>query len=394
MKIKKYVVKNIKEAVSQMKKDLGKDAYILSRRKVLRKGTFNRSNVEMIEVTAAIDNTGAGKNNISPALLSKTYAPSNSPGAGQEKENLFGKLRLKPTHLPSSTAKASPVPTAAGFDGYREFKGIFLDFFLELVEKGVEKKLAENLVHTLHGQAGSENIGNTPMMEKRLLQLLEASISPPVPLKPEEGKRKIVVMVGPTGSGKTTTIAKLSSYFKLMAAKKIALLSIDSYRIGADVHLKTYADILDMPFYSVYNEKELRFRIESLTGYELLFVDTTGRSPNDKKGLLIMEKHLSGVPREEKEVYLILSAGTKSPDLYYIYEKYSLFNPDKFIFTKIDETLSLGNLFNLKMKTDIPTAYFTTGQRVPEDIEIAYPGEFAGRVFFRNHNHKQKGEAI
>lgn len=99
-----------------------------------------------------------------------------------------------------------------------------------------------------------------------------------------------------------------------------------------------------------------------------------------------MEKHLSGIPAEEKEVYLILSASTKSLDLYHTYEKYSIFKPDKFIFSKIDESLSLGNIFNLKMKTDIPVAYFTTGQRVPEDIEIAYPRKFARRVFLDYNN--------
>jgi flagellar biosynthesis protein FlhF len=178
-----------------------------------------------------------------------------------------------------------------------------------------------------------------------------------------------------------------------MEAKKVALMTIDSYRIGAEAHLKTYANILDVPFYSVYNEKEMRLQLDKLPDYELIFVDTTGRSPNDKKGMLIMEKHLSGIPPEEKEVYLILSATTKTPDLYLTYEKYSIFEPVKLIFSKIDETLSLGNLFNLKMRTNIPTAYFTNGQRVPEDIEIAYPRKFARRVFLdRNNNSIEKGE--
>ena len=399
MKIKKYVVKNIKDAISQMKKDLGKGAYILSQRKVLRKGTFNLSNVEMIEVTAAIDKIKGGKENISSTLLSRTHISSGSSReVQQEKDDVLGKLRPQPSLLPSAASPPAPAPAPAsppGFDGYSQFKDIFFRLFMDLVESGVEKKLAENLVYSLQHRDGAANITDIPQLKRKLFHLLESSISLPAPLNLEEGKRKIVVMVGPTGAGKTTTIAKLSSYFKLMESKKIALLSIDSYRIGADVHLKTYADILDMPFYSVYNEKELRFRIDNLGEFDLLFIDTTGRSPNDKKGLLIMEKHLSGVPREEKEVYLILSASTKSSDLYFIYEKYSLFNPDKLIFSKIDETLSLGNLFNLKMKADIPAAYFTNGQRVPEDIEIAYPDEFARRVFLGyNNNASHKGEGI
>lgn len=98
-----------------------------------------------------------------------------------------------------------------------------------------------------------------------------------------------------------------------------------------------------------------------------------------------MEKRLSAVPPAEREVYLILSATTRTEDLYLILEKYSIFKPNKLIFTKIDETAALGNLFNLKMRTDIPMAYFTTGQKVPEDIEIAYPRKLARRIFVENN---------
>ena len=283
--------------------------------------------------------------------------------------------------------------STADFEGYpefNEFKGIFLELFMDLMESGVDRKLAAKLINTLQYQMDTDNITDPETIRKKLFNILTTSLSVPAPLRLEPGKRKIVVVVGPTGSGKTTTIAKLSSYFKLMEGKKVALLSVDSYRIGAEAHLRTYAEILDIPFYAIYNERDLRFRIEKLSDYELVFVDTTGRSPNDKEGLLLMEKHLAGLPPEEREVFLTVTASTRTRDLFLIYEKYSLFNPDKFIFTKIDETFSLGNLFNLKMKTDIPTAYFTTGQRVPEDIEIAYPRKFARRVFL-DYNKGENG---
>jgi flagellar biosynthesis protein FlhF len=414
MKIKKYLVKSIEEAISQIKKDLGKDAYILSQKKVVKRGKLNLSNVEMIEVTAAVENAKTDKDDISAALLSKKYNYASPEGKNQEKENIFAKLRPNPVSASplltdsasrSNVSEHSPLElseiknelqpltremaeikkllraTNTGFDGYTEFKGVFFDLYLDLVENGVEKKLAGKFIHSLQYQTDAENISDINVIRKQLFNLLTSSISLPAPLKLEKGKRKVVVMMGPTGSGKTTTIAKLCSYFKLMENRKVALMTIDSYRIGAEAHLRTYAEILDVPFYSVYNERDLRFRLNQLTNYDLVFVDTTGRSPNDKKGLYIMEKHLTGIPEHEKEVFLILSASTKSSDLYHTYQKYSLFKPDKFIFSKIDESLSLGNIFNLKVKTDIPAAYFTTGQRVPEDIEIAYPRKFARRVF-------------
>jgi flagellar biosynthesis protein FlhF len=421
MKIKKYLVKNIEDAISQIKRDLGKDAYILSRKKVVKRGKLKLFKVEMIEVTAAVDIAKADPDDISSALLNKTYNHTNSQEVEQRKEDIFAKLKpqspspagepevavnkeavvglsdVKNELLPlirdvAEIKKILRAPTD-GFESHIEFKDIFLELYLDLVESGVERKLAEKFIHTLQSQTDADNINDSRLIKKRLFSLLTSSISYPSPLKLEKGKRKVVVIVGPTGSGKTTTIAKLCSYFKLLEENKVALMTIDSYRIGAEAHLKTYADILDVPFYSIYNEREMRLGLGKLMDCELIFVDTTGRSPNDKKGLLIMEKHLSGIPAGEKEVYLILSAPTKTPDLYLAYEKFSIFEPAKFIFSKIDETLSLGNLFNLKLRTDIPAAYFTTGQRVPEDIEIAYPRKFARRVFLDYNNSSiEKGE--
>ena len=425
MKIRKYLVRKIEDAISQIKRDLGNDAYILSQVKVVKRGKLNLRNVEMIEVTAAVDNGKSDPDDISAALLNKTYNYPDPQGKPHPADEIFPELRLqspasfsspagepevivnKEAVLDLSDIKKELLPLAQdvveikkilraptnGFGDYKEFEGIFLDLFLELQESGVERKLAHKFIHTLKHQTSADNIKDPPSIKKKLFNLLISSISFPSPLKLERGKRKIVVVVGPTGSGKTTTIAKLCSYYKLMEAKKVALMTIDSYRIGAEAHLKTYADILEVPFFSIYNEKEMRLHLDKLMDCELIFVDTTGRSPNDKKGLLIMEKHLSGIPVEEKEVYLILSATTKTPDLYLAYEKYSIFEPVKLIFSKIDETLSLGNLFNLKMRTNIPTAYFTNGQRVPEDIEIAYPRKFARRVFLDyNNSSNEEGE--
>lgn len=407
MKIKKYLVRNIDDALSQIKRDLGNDAYILSQKKVVKRGALNLSNVEMIEVTAAVDKAKPVPENISSTLLNRKYNYANPPKddaaelqrARKEvasRDDFVDlseiKNELQPLTREMAEIKSLLRKSTAELDTFGEFRGVFLDLYMDLVQNGVERKLAGKLINTLQYQMEADDINDNDLIRKKLFNIITTSIALPSPLRMEKGKRKIIVVVGPTGSGKTTTIAKLSSYFKLMESKKVALLSIDSYRIGAEAHLRTYSEILDIPFYPIYNERDLEFRIDKLKDFELIFIDTTGRSPGDKKGLLIMEKHLTGVPAEEKEVYLTVAAPTRSSDLYYIYEKYSIFKPDKFIFTKIDESLSLGNLFNLKMKAEIPMAYFTTGQRVPEDIEIAYPRKFARRVFLSYNN--GKGESV
>lgn len=396
MKIKKYLVKNLDEALSQIKKDLGPDAYILSQKKIIKKGALNLSNVEMIEVTAAVDSSKPDKDTISASLLNRKYNYVNPPKEDPpdlmdkrvttiDKSSMVDlgpiKDELQPLTREMAEIRKLLRKSTAELAGFSEFSGVFEELFGELLDAGVDRKLAQKLINTLQYQTEADQLNDPDAIRKKLFNILTTSISAPAPLRPEKGKRRIVVLVGPTGSGKTTTIAKLSSYYKLMESKKVALLTIDSYRIGAEAHLGTFANILDIPFHAIYNERDLSFRIDQLKDYDLIFVDTTGRSPNDKKGLLIMEKHLSTIPDEEKEVFLTLSASTRSEDLYLIFEKYNLFKPDKFIFTKIDETISMGNLFNLKLKTNLPAAYFTTGQRVPEDIEIAYPRKFARRVF-------------
>jgi flagellar biosynthesis protein FlhF len=278
MKIRKYLVRNIEDAISQIKTDLGEGAYILSRNKVVKQGKLNHSHVEMIEVTAAVDDATPDPDHISPALLTKKYNYSEPDRLEKEKEQVFGKLRTTPASAPTpdhAAVKDKPrrlspemaeikkiLRSTTGFESFREFKGIFLDLFLDLVESGVERKIAGRLIHTLQGHTNAENIGNPRMIKEQLFYLLTSCISVPSPLKLEKGKRRVVVMVGPTGAGKTTTIAKLGSYYKLMEARKVAFMTIDSYRIGAEVHLRTYADILDVPFYAVYNEREMGFRLD------------------------------------------------------------------------------------------------------------------------------------
>ncbi|MCU0290283.1 MAG: hypothetical protein MUF15_28345 [Acidobacteria bacterium] len=343
MKIKKYLVKSIDEAIAQIKRDLGKDAYILSQEKVVKRGTLNLANVEMLEVTAAVDDNRHTQENFSASLLNRKYNFINPPK--DDEVDLKGlKTELQPLTREMAEIKSLLRKSTTGLNGFNEFKGIYMELFMDLAENGVERKLAARFIETLQYQVNNDpHFDNTNDRNANL-------------------KEKYPIDQNLDYPGEYSPLRKK----------------------GAEAHLKTYADILDIPFYPVYNERDLRSIIDQLTDYELIFVDTTGLSPHDKQGLAIMEKRLSGVPPAEREVYLILSAPTRTEDLYLIFEKYCVFKPNKLIFTKIDETAALGNLFNLKMRTDIPMAYFTTGQKVPEDIEIAYPRKLARRIFLEN----------
>ena len=407
MKIKKYLVKSIDDALIEIKKDLGEDAYILSSKKIICNGNLNLNKKEMIEVTAASDDNVSMRDNISKNLLNKKYGLSEterkleSPVLPVESEKVFNEYK---TQEKMSFVKDEILPLKQEVEEIRlllrknnnnlsgdniDFKGIYLEIFLDLIEAGVEKKMAKKIVDTLIFQITGQAYNNRDI-RKKVFSIITALIGNPSPIKIAKGQRKVISLVGPTGVGKTTTIAKLASYYKLMESKKVALITNDNYRIGAEAHLSTYAKILNVPFYSVYDKKDIRFRLNELKSYDIVFVDTTGRSAEDIKGLDDINQIINEIPSYERETILILSATTKSEDLKNIYQKYKVFKPVKFIFSKLDETINLGNLFNLKIESDIPIAYFTTGQQVPEDIEIAYSRRFANKILSIT---KKEGEA-
>jgi flagellar biosynthesis protein FlhF len=404
MKIKKYLVKSVDEALSQIKRDLGEDAYILSSRRVVRRGNLNLSQVELIEVTAAVERSdlSAGSeaqdsagDGISASLRAKAQADREKadgsataafPNALSGLREELLPLKQEVEEIRSLLRRAGAGMAATGM----ELGGIYLELYLNLIEGGVEKEFARRLIYALHDQVGAGDDTDSNGLKRRLFNILVSSLAAPAPLR-LTGGRKVVVLVGPTGAGKTTTIAKLASYFKLIEGRKVALLTLDTYRIGAEAHLRTYAQILDVPFYSVYTAMDLRFRLQALADCDLVMVDTAGRGAYDREGIQELEGLLAEIPAAEREICLLVSATTKSEDAETVFRHFGRLHPNKFIFSKLDETASLGNLYNLKMRADIPAAYFTTGQRVPEDIEIAYPRKFA-RLVMQGGQRLQEGQ--
>ncbi|WP_337461592.1 DEAD/DEAH box helicase family protein, partial [Jutongia sp.] len=181
-------------------------------------------------------------------------------------------------------------------------------------------------------------------------------------------KKKYVFFIGPTGVGKTTTIAKIASMLKLSGKVKVALVTSDTYRIAAVEQLKTYANILGVPLKVVYSADEMENAMEELEEYDLVLIDTAGRSHNNKEQKEDIHRLLETVPEEQREVFLVMSATTKYRDLVKISQSYSEITKYSLIFTKLDETDAIGNVFNIRMLTGAPLSYMTWGQNVPDDI--------------------------
>ena len=185
-------------------------------------------------------------------------------------------------------------------------------------------------------------------------------------------------MVGPTGSGKTTTIAKLAAYCSIYKENMVSVITADTYRIAAIEQIRAFAEIVDIGLQVIFSPEEAHDALEACENDDIVFIDTAGRSQRNKEHMLELEEYL-GVLKPD-ETHLVLSATTKDSDLHDMIKRYKELHANRLLFTKLDETAKLGNVFNTVCDGGIPVSYLTSGQSVPEDIELAQPGRFVRRL--------------
>jgi flagellar biosynthesis protein FlhF len=225
-------------------------------------------------------------------------------------------------------------------------------------------QIIEDADKNVHGGNNMDYILSS-IYQKMILKFGE-----PSPIKAEGGKPKVIYFIGPTGVGKTTTIAKIASRCKVESGKRVAFLTADTYRIAATEQLRVYANILGAPMSIIYTAEEMNEAISHLRDYDLIFVDTAGFSHKSETHCMEMKKMLAGLSESyDKEVYLVLSATTKYSDLVEIVDTYKEIADYKLIFTKLDETSTYGNILNIRLHSGAELSYMTNGQNVPDDIE-------------------------
>lgn len=245
----------------------------------------------------------------------------------------------------------------------------------ELSRSGISTDLVKTILDTLDDLPPG---GGSQTAKSRLGEAFGRLIRFAGTLKMRKNSPRIIALVGPTGVGKTTTTAKLAAMHAFNRGNKVALITMDIFRVGAVEQLKTYSRIMGIPLEVASTPKELEKAVEKHSDCDLIFIDTAGRSHKDKEKLNEMKQFFAD--KIPLEVFLCLSATTKDRELSEILNRFSIFQINKVVFTKIDESESFGNMINLLMKGNLQIAYFTTGQRVPEDIEVATPAKLADMI--------------
>ena len=408
MIIKKYVGKTESEATEEAKRELGPNIVVMTVKPVKKTGFFALFQPQKIEVTVGLEEeterpqrTLTPQREIKPVIRKTTatddlaqrdtiLASSNMTTAKkpdikdensaiEEKldnlSNLLEKNFLKSEKAESESKNSSseksepPVNSSKNEDISDETMSFIKLLYNTLIENEVDEIYVNQLTDEVEkvskpGMPFDYALSN--VYQKMVLKFGKSE-----PVKMDHDGPIAEIFIGPTGVGKTTTIAKLASELSVTQHKKVALLTVDTYRIAAAEQLRTYASILEIPFRVIYSVEEMKQAAEDFKDYDYLMVDTAGHSLHNDELKQSVESFIRVLEEEmDCENYLVLSATTKYRDLIEIADAYSEMVAYKLIFTKMDETGAKGNLYNVRMHTGAPIAYITNGQNVPDDIAV------------------------
>ncbi len=407
MIIKKFVGKTEAEAVEAAKKELGDGVVIMNVKDVQRKGLAALFRAKQTEVTVALEEENdtvvpVRRETPSPAARKEQPRPvkrlsaDNSAEADLSHEIVLGTedriaVEKKQDSLESilmsrfqqneAAREETTVSEKAAEEENREEpqqeemtqqQRFVRLLYNTMLESEVDEKYANQIVNEVD-VSGKSNLPIDYILEN-IYQKMILKFGRAYGISPADGAPKIVVFMGPTGVGKTTTIAKIASCYAVEEKKKVALMTADTYRIAAVEQLRTYANILEVPFRVIYSEDEVKTAVREFADFDYIFVDTMGHSHKNEEQLGHMKKLFDALKEAaECQTFLVLSATTKYRDLLKIVSTYKGIADFQLIFTKLDETAAMGNLLNMRLFTEKPLAFVTNGQNVPNDIEQFNP---------------------
>jgi flagellar biosynthesis protein FlhF len=253
-----------------------------------------------------------------------------------------------------------------------------LEAYLLLIEQEVTEEISKEIIHKIHNNLKGDEVSDRVAIKNCLTESIMRMVRHVEPITLCEGRAKKVAFVGPTGVGKTTTIAKLAAEFSLKEKKDVALITIDTYRIAAVEQLRTYADIINIPLEVVLSPSEVQHALEKHRDRDLILIDTAGRSHKNAMQMLELQSFIETI--DPDETHLVLSTTVTFKSVQEILDRFKSISIDKLVFTKLDEAVSLGLILNVMSKLNKTLSYVTTGQNVPDDISVTDPEMLANLI--------------
>ncbi len=367
------------EALALVRRELGPDAAVLHTREVRAGGMLGwLSNSRAIEVIA------------SASLVVPSRLPIRPPQADLKPKAETVAAGIDLAARPDGQSPAESCVRMPGLKSLVESLAAnkarrhpdvpvsLFRLFTDLIEAEMPEELALELLDRVRQDLPAGDAVDPAAAKWHLSSLLEKEIEVAGPIRPQAGRRHLVALVGPTGVGKTTTIAKLAAHFRLREGLRVGLITVDTYRIAAVEQLRTYADIIDLPMEVVSTPREMRQAVMRLADLDLVLIDTAGRSPRDEVSIQELQSMLSEAQPDEVHLVLSCVAGAAGPAK--IAERFASVGTTALILTKLDEATGLGNLLPLLRSSRLPISYLTNGQNVPDDIETAASAHLARRV--------------
>ena len=411
----KFKAETFDEAYRQMVRKLGDDAVVVNTTEVTGGGLFGLLGHKVIELTASPPaHTGT-----SPArkrsLAEKKYAAYGAAVGSDETVNetvayfkqIVNETQARKARTTPGISKSSRSGSPSILPFRRKAQGAspveelrrevqemrqllqvliaetprpelpaeFAPHYRALVDRGVTRTLAAALVSAVVKGSDPNVIRNPRVFTERLRMEIQKRVSVTHGIRLSHGTRRNVALVGATGVGKTTNLAKLAARFAIRERARVGLITMDTYRIAAPEQLRVYADIIGLPMRITNDPTELVQALQVFRDYDLVFMDTVGGSQFNQEQLQELKNALD-VARPD-EVLLVLSANTQVEELTSVVQRFGCLNPTSLLFSKLDETRRYGALFTLATETGLPLSYFSTGQNVPDEIELATPSKTA-----------------
>jgi len=380
MDLRTYRAATLAEAVAKVKAELGHNALILHTRQIVERYCFGLRKRLLVEIVAGRNLARRPSTKVTTpgtALLRPSKVPAQLFAPAETTGPLIKTATVSDKNFEALVTEMGQLRTAVGqlaldvrHQVAPQIPDELADHFQNLKANQVDADIAEEVIKAAHRVIRPEHLRNADFVRDKLAEQVERLLTIAGPIaRTRVGAPHVVALIGPTGVGKTTTIAKLAANLILKEKHSVGLITIDTYRIAAIDQLRRYADIIGAPLRVVANPDEIAGAVAAMRDREFVLIDTAGRSPSDTLKLSELRNFIQVAGADE--VHAVLSATSSQSAIEHALERFGQVRIDRIIFTKLDETERVGVLLNVLHKVNKPLSYVTTGQDVPDDIEVA-----------------------